>query len=65
MDGGRQGEPNPNDSPLGAEMASAIVVDNSTLWGTYMVTVAGQYLLGITTTAAVIIVACPFSIRQP
>lgn len=37
MDGGKQSE-----ASSGAETPSAIAVDNSTLWGTYMVTVAGR-----------------------
>ena len=41
MDGGRQTDPNPTLPPSDVETPSAIVVDNSTAWGTYMVTVAG------------------------
>ena len=38
MDGGGKS----NDASSGEETPSAIAVDNSTLWGTYMVTVAGH-----------------------
>lgn len=37
MDGGKS-----SDASSGEETPSAIAVDNSTLWGTYMVTVAGH-----------------------